>query len=144
MNNSNISNEVLAISEFRRFANAYIYKDTLCNIMAQIQMKLGSDMIQYDPNPQSILKFNCSNIDDNNRSNFISDVHQELKKIFINFYNDPIMVKTIKSRIYSNVQDPNIQNILISALSEIRLGNPRYIGLLFNITILNNLIYLYL
>ncbi len=138
--------DVLAIREFRRFANAHIYPNTVYIIMTLIKNQLNSNFIEFNPLPQPIIKFNDGNtkfVD--NKSKYTEEIHLILKNIFIRFFQNPELVKTIRNKIYTEINDNNTKELLNLALGEIQSGNPQYIGLLFNITILKDFnIYLYL
>ena len=135
--------ECMAIREFRRFAVSHIYPETIFMITTQIQQTFKSDMVEFGGVPQPMIKFNCYNKGINN-SVFIENVHLTLKTIFMTYFNDQGIIKLIRNKIHNNITDDNVKQVLNSTLSEIQVGNPQYICLLFNITVLGENVYVYL
>ena len=141
MNNAEIS----AMREFRRFINTYIYPDTISVLAGKVQTECRTDYITYDLIPQALIKFNSTIKVAENLSAYTHTMHDILKCVFVNHFNDQLVASLIKSRIHTEIQNEELKNVLRSTLQEIQNGNPRYIGLLFNITILNDgIAYLYL
>ena len=143
MNNS----EITAIKEFRRFATSYLYTDTSYILMTQVQNKFKSDYIDFDKCPQQVIKFNdnfAKSCGANNNSIYMEQIHILLKEVFVQYFNNPEIISIIRNRSYLNIKDPDTKVLLYSALEQIQHGNPQYLGLLFNITILGDIIYLYL
>lgn len=136
--------ECMAIREFRRFAVSHIYPDTINMIITDIQNAFKSDNIEFEQLPQPIIKFNCKSGKDANNSIFLGRVHLTLKTIFITYFNDQEIIKMIRNRIHNNIVDDETKQLLNLALSEIQLGNPQYVCLLFNITTLGENVYVYL
>ena len=136
MNNNNTY--INAIKEFRRFANTYIYPNTASIIVGKICEHCNTSEILYESTPQSIIKFH-SNINTNdNLSTYTHVIHDILKTIFIEYFNDDNISGLIKSRIHSDIHDQYLKVLLRTTLQEIQSGNPFYLGLLFKITILND------
>ena len=141
MNNSDIN----TIKEFRRFINTYIYPETAYMIAARIGEECMTSEIIYESTPQATIKFRSKIKYDNNLSNYTQLIHTILKIIFIEYFNNVQISSLIKNKIHTEIQDENLKNSLRSSLLEIQNGNPLYLGLLFNITILNDQnVYLYL
>ena len=67
-----------------------------------------------------------------------------LNGIFIDFFNNYDIIKLIRHKIYNEIMNEEVKQLLNKALYEIQLGNVKYLSLLFNVTILENNIYLYL
>lgn len=143
MNNLNF----LAIQEFRRFVNLHIYPELVSiYIMPKIVEAFNVDMVHFEPLPQPIIKFNYGLPINNDNSYTITEKsHIILKGIFIDFFNNPDVIKVFRNKIYVNIEDDELKYNLNKILSEIQIGNVRYVSLLFNITFLkDNNIYLYL
>lgn len=136
--------EVSAIREFRRFANTYIYPISAYIIMTDIQRDFNINTISYNPLPQPIIKFDSGIKKDMNTSLYTEKLHIILKGIFMNYFNNSEVVKLIRNKIFTDIVDNDQKQLLNLALSEIQLGNPQYVSLLFNITILDTNVYLYL
>lgn len=138
--------EISAMAEFRRFINTYIYPETVSILIGNIQNVCYTDYISYELTPQSVIKFHSTiTVNDNNLSVYTSCIHNNLKSIFVNHFTDPLVASLIRSRIHTEIQNEELKNTLRAVLQEIQNGNPKYIGLLFNITILNDrMSYLYL
>jgi hypothetical protein len=141
MNNT----DVLAVREFRRFVNNYIYPYTTQYFISKISYYCDTQEINFESAPQPTIKF-VSKIKPNNNSDYITATHNILKEIFVSYFNEDDHVKLIRQKIHTEVNDENISNILYHALNQIQYGNSLYMGLLFNITILNdgNISYVYL
>lgn len=142
MNNTDIN----AVKEFRRFTNTYIYPDTACLLIDEISQCCDTIQIEYSATPQATIKFKSRLAENvNNTSVYTTTIHNVLKTIFVNHFNNPNVASLIRSKIHTEVNNEELKNILRLALQEIQYGNPRYLGLLFNITILNDYnCYLYL
>ena len=138
--------EISAMREFRRFINTYIYPDTSSILIGKIQTECATDYISYELIPQAVVKFHSASVDSNNNlSVYTHAIHDKLNSIFISHFNDQLVSSLIKSRIHTEIQDEDLKNLLRATLQEIQNANPRYIGLLFNITILKDYMsYLYL
>ena len=136
--------EYIAIREFRRFAISNIYPDTVYMIMTEIQKEFSADQMKFDQFPQPTIKFNCEIERDENNSIFIGKLHTVLKRIIIDYFNTPEIIKIIRNRIYTNVVNEDTKNLLNSCLTQIQLGNLQYVCLLFNITVLGSTVYIYL
>lgn len=130
--------DVLAIQEFRRFANTHIYPTTTYMIMEEICNKCDGQLVQFEPLPQPLIKFVSGIEFDENISKYTELLHTILKRIFIDFYNNPEIIKFIRNKIYTEIENEETKKLLNIALMEIQIGNPRYLGLLFNVTILKN------
>ena len=126
------SADITAITEFRRFANTYIYPDTVCLLLESIRENFDPTMISYENKPQAVIKFTIPNS--------IPDVliKEFLKNIFISHFNDINVSSMVKSRIHTDVHDEKLKNLLRLTSTEIQYGNLYYLGLLFNVTMLNN------
>jgi hypothetical protein len=141
MNNIHIN----SVKEFKIFANTYIYPETAHIIVASIDEYCKPNKIEYESLPQATIKFCENNKNIDNLSNYTCIIHDKLKRIFIEYYNNPAVVSLIKNKIHTEIQDENLKAILRSAVTEIQYGNPMYLAILFNITILRDgNIYLYL
>lgn len=137
--------DCMAIREFRRFAVTHIYPETIQLIVPKIQEAFNTNnQIIFEPLPQSTIKFICGLEKGNNNALFLENIHMSLKVLFIDYFNNPFIIKTIRNKIYNNIFDNETKNLLNKALSEIQLGNPQYVCLLFNITILDKNVYVYL
>lgn len=136
--------ECMAIREFRRFVVSHIYPETIYMITTDIQNAFKSDIIDFGRLPQPMIRFNCKSGKDINNSTFIENIHLTLKTIFMTYFNDQENVKLIRNKIHNNITDDNVKQVLNATLSEIQLGNPQYICLLFNITVLGENVYVYL
>ena len=139
MNNTDIT----AVREFRRFANTYIYQDTFHLIIEKIKEYCQVDRISYDPLPQATIKFHSKIAPDASQTNYTTIIHSILKDVFIEYFNNPIVVGLARNKIHTEINNDELKKILRRALSEIQSGNPSYLGLLFNIVILNES-YIYL
>ena len=140
MNNA----DIVAVREFRRFANTYIYPTTAQYFMEKIKYYCDIEQISYEPQPQITIKF-ISRIKPYNQSDYITILHNILKEIFVSFFNEEENIKLIRNKIYNNIQVTNSCNTLYYALTQIQSGNQEFLSLLFNITLLNNdNMYLYL
>lgn len=136
--------EINAVKEFRRFVNTYIYPGTIGNIVENIVRECNTDSIHYQATPQATIKFHSNTVIDN-LSSYTHFVHNVLNCIFVEYFADPFITSLIRNKIHTEIQDEELKNILRKTLQEIQCGNPCYLGLLFNITILNdNNTYLYL
>lgn len=135
------NNEVTTIREFRRFVTTYLYDDTNFILTKLIQNKSNSTYIEYECVPRHIIKFNYNS---NNANNYTEEIKSILKSSFIEYFNNTEVIKIIRNKIYNNVNDQDTKNILNEALYQIQIGNCTYISLLFNFTILDNIIYIYL
>ena len=136
--------EYIAIREFRRFAISNIYPDTVYMIMTEIQKEFSADQMKFDQFPQPTIKFNCEIERDENNSIFIGKLHTVLKRIIIDYFNTPEIIKIIRNRIHTNVVNEDTKNLLNSCLTQIQLGNLQYVCLMFNITVLGSTVYIYL
>lgn len=137
--------EVNEIKEFRRFATTYIYPCTINILIGNISNSFDSNGIMFSSSPQQIIKLAINESPLNiNKQEYIEKIHTILKDVFVKYFNDPYVSSIVKNRIHVNIQDGDMKKILMSAMLEIQLGNPRYISLLFNITLLNNVFYIYL
>ena len=130
--------DVLAIQEFRRFANTHIYPTTAYMIMTEICHRCDGQLVQFEHLPQPLIKFVSGIPFNDNISKYTETLHLILKGIFIEFYNNQEIIKLIINKIYTEIENEEIKKLLNISLSEIQNGNPRYLGLLFNITILPN------
>lgn len=138
------SRDVLAIREFRRFANMYVYPEIIGTITEKIKYYMSVDELTFTPTPQPVIKFH-SNLQNNNQSQFTELLHSILKVIFINLLNEYHIIKIIRNKIHTEVFDNEMKDLLNYALSELQIGNVQFVSLLFNITILrDNNVYLYL
>ena len=129
--------DILAVREFRRFANTFIYPYTTQYLIEKISYYCEAEEINYEANPQPTIKF-VSKIKPLNNSDYITSIHNILKEIFVSFFNEEEHVKLIRNRIYTQYNDAITSNLLYHALEQIQSGNPQYMGLIFNITILND------
>ena len=130
--------EVNAIREFRRFACTYIYQENIQKIISSINNNCNTNAL-YSPLPQPIIRFtNCVQLD-------TIALHNILIKVFIDFFNSEEITKIIRNKVYNNVTCDAEKEFINIALNEIQSGNQRYLGLLFNLTILkDNNVYVYL
>lgn len=138
--------DVLAIREFRRFINNYIYPEKNNLLIQSIAEKFLPTEISYESVPQAIIKFNehISMVKDNNAI-YTEMIHTNLKVIFVAFFNDPEIEKLIRNKIHLVAGgDLQLRNQLSLALLRIQFADIQYLSLLFNITILQDKIYLYL
>ena len=137
--------DILAVREFRRFVNNFIYPYTTGYFIERISYYCDAEMIKYEDKPQPTIKF-VSKIKPQNNSDYTTTVHNILKEIFVSFFNEEEYIKLIRNKIYTEINDADTTHLLYHALSQIQAGNPQYMGLFFNITILNdgNMTYVYL
>lgn len=126
------SADITAITEFRRFANTYIYPDTVCLLIESIRENFDATLIAYEATPQAVIKFTTPNIIP---EALIKDI---LKLAFISHFNDITVSSLVRSRIHTDIQNEKLKNMLRLTNTEIQYGNPYYLGLLFNVTMLNN------
>ena len=137
--------DINAVKEFRRFINKYIYPTTVGIIMNNINLCCDTDSISYEQEPQAIIKFHSTLPNENSLQEFTFKIHDILKAIFIEYFNEAEIVSLIKREIHTQLNDEDLKNILRATLAEIQYGNPYYLGQLANITVLNDHnIYLYL
>lgn len=139
------SAEVNAIRDFRRFINTYIYPETYNIIINEICFCLNPTCIGYEAQPQPLIKFDSTTIKNNgNNAVYIEQMHTALKRLFVEFFNSADIIKIIRSNIYKYIKSNEAKEMLNIALTQIQMGNPQYVSLLFNVTVVNNSIYLYL
>ena len=137
--------EINTIKEFRRFATTYIYNNTSHLLINSISEAFCTCDVSFEPVPQQLIQFtDNTNMGKINKSEYTEKIHTILKQIFINYFNNEEVISIIKNKLFVYVQDTEMKKILLDALLEIQCGNPQYLGLLFNITILDQVIYLYL
>lgn len=136
--------DVLAIREFRRFANLYIYPETVYMLMTNIKRDFDSNQIHFEPTPQPIIKFDNNLFKDEYASVFIHKTHLILNTLFVEFFNNPQIVKMIRNKIYTEIHNADTKELLNTALNQIQSNDQQYTALLFNITILGENIYVYL
>ena len=134
---------IIPIQDFRRFVVLNIYPELISLFMSpQIVKTFNSDIFQYDG--VQTMKFNYGenvNLDANIRH----QIHDEIKDIFVNFFNNPEVIKYIRNKIYTSDIDTNMKDNLKLSLERIQMKDQQYVSLLFNITFLkDNMIYLYL
>ena len=140
MNNTYIE----SIKEFRRFANTYIYPETVYTIIEYITDKCEPIQIIYNDSEPQLIKFKC-NTKINNQAEYTIFIHGILKSIFMNYFNREDIAALVRNKIHTELQDEQLKWMLRSTLAEIQSGNIHYLALLFNITLLNDgMIYLYL
>jgi hypothetical protein len=145
------NSDLVAIREFRRFANTYLYQDEEIKyfLLNGISNKFRTDNINFITEPQLIITF------DNRNKLCASDVlyavaHASnvdilLPNLFYELFNDPKTIRLIRNKIYNNINDEYTKQILHNALYQIQIGNQEYIRLLYNVTLpKNTLVYLYL
>ena len=135
--------EIFAVSEFRRFVNKHFYPFAIGYLAEHIRNYCEVDQISFESMPQPTIKF-TSRIKPVNKSQYTIDLHNILKDIFISCFNDENYVKLIMAKIYTEEPNINQSEILYNTLEQIQQGNPTYLSLLFNITVLDNSVYLYL
>lgn len=133
--------DILAVREFRRFVNQYIYPTSSFMIMEKIKISFNPNQIYYEQQPQSMIKFDTSII---SNPLYTENIGVLLNGIFIDFFNNYDIIKLIRHKIYNEIMNEEAKQLLNKALYEIQLGNVKYLSLLFNVTILENNIYLYL
>lgn len=133
--------DILAVREFRRFVNQYIYPTSSFMIMEKIKISFNPNQIYYEQQPQSMIKFDTSII---SNPLYTENIGVLLNGIFIDFFNNYDIIKLIRHKIYNEILNEEVKQLLNKALYEIQLGNVKYLSLLFNVTILENNIYLYL
>lgn len=137
--------EVIAIREFRRFACLYIYPENIYKVMVAINKECNTMDVSFNPLPQPVITFTSGIQCNTNSSDYTIMLHNILIRAFINFFNDPDIVKLIRNKIYTNITCEAEKEFINNALNEIQSGNPKYLGLLFNLTILkDNKVYVYL
>lgn len=134
MNNIHIN----AIKEFRIFANTYIYPQTAHVIVTSIDEYCRPVETSYEALPQATIKFRENNENIDNLTNYTHNIHDTLKRIFIEYYNNPEVASLVRNKIHTEINDESLKAILRNALAEIQYGNPMYLALLFNITILRD------
>ena len=133
--------DILAVREFRRFINQYIYPTSSFMIMEKIKISFNPNQIYYEQQPQSMIKFDTSII---SNPLYTENIGVLLNGIFIDFFNNYDIIKLIRHKIYNEIMNEEVKQLLNKALYEILLGNFKYLSHLFNVTILENNIYLYL
>ena len=133
MNNT----EINAVKEFRRFMNSNIYPSTIGIIIDNIKLCFDSNFASYETLPRPIIKFN-SNLSQQDENDYRFKIYGILKNIFISYFNEAEVDKLIKNQIHLNINDESLKNTLRTTLVEIKSGNPYYLGLLCNITVLND------
>lgn len=137
--------EVVSIREFRRFACLHIYPENIHKVMLMINKNCNSNNVTFIPQPQPVISFTSGIQCQTNSSNYTIMLHNILINAFVAFFNDPGIVKLIRNKIYNNITCDAEKEFLNIALNEIQSGNPKYLGLLFNLTILkDNNVYVYL
>ena len=137
--------EVLALREFRRFACAYIYTENIHKLILNINNDCQTNDATFSQLPQPTIRFTSCIIDKNNPSAYTYALHSILIKSFVDFFRNEDIVKLIRNKVYNNVTCDAEKEFINIALNEIQSGNPRYLGLLFNLTILkDNNVYVYL
>lgn len=132
--------DILAVREFRRFANTSIYQDEEIKyiLLNEISSKFTTDNITFNSLPQQMIIFE-------NRNKYTEDLNIIIACIFIELFNNPKTIRLIRNKIYNEVHDEDQKQLLNSALYKIQIGDPAHLGLLFNITIpKNTLVYLHL
>lgn len=137
MNNVYMNNVYISeISEFRRFVNKYIYPTTINLLIDNITYSCDTIEIEYESLPRAIIKFRSNIASTNNSSNYMTAVHNILKNIFVEYFNNPEISGMIKNKIHTEIQNDDLKNSLRNALQEIQLGDQCYLGLLFNLVML--------
>lgn len=134
---------IIPIQDFRRFVILNIYPELISLFVSpQIVQTFNSDIIEYDG--VQAIKFNY-NLGKNIDANTKCEIHNKTKDIFINFFNNPEVIKYIRNKIYISDIDVNMKENLKLSLDHIQMKDQQYLSLLFNITFLkDNMIYLYL
>lgn len=137
--------EIPAIREFRRFACLHIYPQNIQKIMLNNNKDFSATDVTFIPSPQLTIKFISKIPDGITPYQHTSTLHNALAEAFVQFFNDPDIVKEFRSKVYTIITSSEQKNLLNTALKEIQFNNPKYLGLLFNITILkDNNVYIYL
>lgn len=139
MNNT----DVLAIQEFRRFVNQYIYLANINKLISDISSEFVTEDIHFDINPQHTVRFSIGNVTQNYSCNTLI-IHNILKNIFSNFFSNSYIVKSIRQEIHNNISDDITKQLINQAVYAIQTENPQYMNLLFNIAQCNNQVYVYL
>lgn len=138
--------DVMSIRDFRRFANGYIYHENIDKLIYSIKERFGlaDGDISFD-SISDFIKFKYNDkifeLNENNESKIIK-VHSILNGVFINFFNDNDISKEFNKKIIG-LPDVN-QQLLSTALFNIQIANMQFVSVLFNITLLNDCIYVYL
>ena len=134
---------IVPIQDFRRFVVLSIYPELISLFISpQIVNIFNSDIIEYDGT--QTIKFN-HNLNIVLDANAQQDIHNKVKDIFIDFFNNPEVIKYIRNKVYTSNLDSSMKENLKLSLDHIQMKDPQYVSLLFNITFLkDNMIYLYL
>ena len=130
--------DINAVKEFRRFINKYIYPSTIGIVINNIKMCCDCDSILYEQEPQALIKFHSNLPDESNLQSYTFKIHDILKTIFIDYYNEAEISSLIKNQIHTQINDDDLKNILRNTLAQIQYGNPYYLGQLANVTVLND------
>ena len=77
--------DILAVREFRRFVNQYIYPTSSFMIMEKIKISFNPNQIYYEQQPQSMIKFDTSII---SNPLYTENIGVLLNGIFIDFFNN--------------------------------------------------------
>lgn len=138
------SQDVNAIKEFRRFTTTYIYPYTSYILIDDMRREFNTNGIMFVPLPQQTIQFQIANNIVTNKSENMKNIHNDIKQIFCNYFNNQEIISIIRNKMYTCIKDEDIKKTLLYALNAIQHCDPQYLGLLFNITILNDTIYIYL
>ena len=134
-----------SIKEFRRLINNSIYPVTAGIIINNIKMCCDCDDISYSQEPQSLIEFHSNLPNEENLQVYTFKIHDILRNIFIEYFNEAQVASTIKSQIHLQINDEELKNNLRNVLVEIQRGNPYYLALLVNVVVLHNHnVYVYL
>lgn len=134
-----------AIKEFRRFINNSIYPVTAGIIINNIKMCCDCDDISYTQEPQATIEFHSNLPNEENLQVYTFKIHDILRHIFIEYFNEAEIASTIKSQIHLQIFNEELKNDLRNTLVEIQHGNPYYLALLINVVVLHNHnVYVYL
>lgn len=135
--------EVFAVSEFRRFINKHVYPITVGYFLEKINYYCETEQISFDTQPRPVIKF-VSRFKPVDLAQYTTEANNIIREIFISYFNEESNIKLITNKIYTEESNIKQCEMLYEVLSQIRQANPVYLNLLFNVTVLNDSIYLYL
>lgn len=138
-----ISQDVIDIQDFRRFVSQNIYPETFGIIIDNISSYFQTDEVGFESLPKPLIKFKM-NHSNYNQSELTDMIHRGLYTIFTSYFNNQIVSKLCRSKVHECHLDINDKYRISSTLTKIQLGNCNNISLLYNITMLNGAVYLYL
>ena len=138
-----ISQDVMDIQEFRRFISQNIYPEAFGTLIDSISIYFQTNDVSFESQSKPLIKFKMDH-SKYNQSELTDMIHKGFYTIFMRYFNDKNIVKMCRNKAYEGGLSIDYRCKIADTLTKIQLGDCNIISLLYNITILNNVVYLYL